>query len=433
MVKVILFATHPYSTNGYSYVAYNTAKWLSKKPDIDLVYWGFQNTHNVPGHDKERSLPDNVEIYDAMKNENPVQLGFGFDQVTDYVTMSKPDICIIMNDCVVISNIIEKLNKVENKKFKIIIYLDQVYDTQRKEHVQLLNNYADFVICFTKYWEQCIKTQGLTVPTSVYEHGIDPMNSFSVPKELCRTYFNLNKDDFIIVNGNRNQPRKRLDLMMMAFAEVISRHLEDPIKLLIATSPMGAWNLLEIYEHELKLRGVTFEQGMKHIIFIDNPQMLTDLDMNILYNACDVGINPCAGEGYGLSNFLPSGAGIPQIVTNVGGFLDFYNDETAYLIEPKINLYTDMSIDGCPGKASIPDYKDFADAIEEYYVNDSLRKKHSINGKKHILENYQWEPLVNKLYDYIKYVYNGNKKELDKETEKEIINKLKSKLKVKKN
>lgn len=411
MTRVLLFGTHPNSSNGYSLVATHLARHLAHKKDIDLTYWGFQNFHNISNHDKERHLPSHVQIYDAHANEKTKGLGFGFEEVTEFVTMNKPDVCIIYNDMVVVSNIIDKLKKVENRKFKIIVYVDQVYLCQKKEHIMRLNEDADFVICFSKYWEDCILEQGLKKPTGILEHGFNPLMNYPVPKKLARMYFNLKLDDFIIINANRNQPRKRLDIMMMAFAEVVSRHIEDPIKLLIATAPQGAWNLIEIYERELRQRGLTLEDGMKHIIFVDNPQGLTDEDMNILYNAADIGINTAMGEGWGLCNFQAAAIGTPQIVPNVGGFLDFFNKDSAVLIEPKVKVYTDMTIDGCPGCAEICDSADFAEAIESYYADEDLRKQHTANARKKITRDYKWSDLGEKLYSYIKTVMGDNVKD----------------------
>jgi glycosyltransferase involved in cell wall biosynthesis len=400
-LKICIMATHPNSSNGYSKVAYELANYLSTKPDIDLTYYGFQNFQKNTAHEKARELPSNVQIYDAFANEKEKQLGFGFNECQEFITMNKPDLVIIYNDMVVVSNILDKLNKIENKKFKTAVYMDQVYLCQKKEHIKILNEQADFVICFSKYWEKIAKDQGLTKPTGVLEHGFNPMIHYPIPKRLARMFFNLKAEDFIIINANRNQPRKRLDIMMMAFAEVVSRHLGEPIKLLIATAPTGAWNLVEIYERELKIRGVSLQDGMKHIIFIDNPQALTDEDMNTLFNTADIGINTAMGEGWGLCNFEGGAMGIPQIVPNIGGFRDFFDKDTAILIEPKIKLYTDMTIDGCPGCAEICDSLDFADAIDQYYADDILRKNHGINSRKKILENYKWKDLGEKLYTQI--------------------------------
>lgn len=404
MTRVLLFGTHFGSSNGYSLVCTHLAKYLALKKDIELTWWGFQNFQKIPNHDKEREIPSNVQVYDAFANEKVRAMGFGFEEVTEFVTMNKPDVCIIYNDMVVVSNIIDKLKKVENRKFKIIVYVDQVYLCQKKEFIKRLNDDADFVICFSKYWEDCIKEQGMTRPTGILEHGFNPLMTFPVPKKLARMFFNLKQEDFIIINANRNQPRKRLDIMMMAFAEVVSRHITDPIKLLIATSPQGAWNLIEIYERELRLHGLTLEEGMKHLIFIDNPQGLSDEDMNTLYNAADIGINTAMGEGWGLCNFQAAAIGTPQIVPYVGGFRDFFDSDNAIVIHPKVKVYTDMTIDGCPGCAEICDASDFAEAIEAYYADDTLRQKHIINARKRIIQNYKWSDLVNKLYRYIKIV-----------------------------
>ena len=94
--KVLFFATNVKQYNGYSYAIYELACQLAKMKDIELTIFGFQNFYNNPNH--LRPLPLNVAEYDAFANENPKQAGFGFEQVTEFVTMNQPDICIIYND-----------------------------------------------------------------------------------------------------------------------------------------------------------------------------------------------------------------------------------------------------------------------------------------------------------------------------------------------
>ena len=91
MTRVLLFATHPYSSNGYSKIAFELAKQLSVKPDIELTYYGFQNFNRNEQHNESRKLPSNVQVYDAFANEKNKQMGFGFEEVTDFVTLNKPD------------------------------------------------------------------------------------------------------------------------------------------------------------------------------------------------------------------------------------------------------------------------------------------------------------------------------------------------------
>lgn len=402
--RVLLFATHVHSTNGYCLVGYGLAKELAKRKDIDLTYYGFQNFHKNPAHISKRNLPGNVYVYDAYENENPKGLGFGFDQVTEFVTMNKPDVCIIYNDMVVVSTIIDKLKAVPNKNFKIIVYVDQVYLYQKKEFINKLNEDCDMVIAFTPYWQDCIVGQGLTTKVDNLRHGFDPMLHYPAPKKLARTFFGLKEEDFIILNLNRNQPRKRWDICLQAFAEVVSRHLHEPIKLLVATAVQGSWNLIEVYERELKKRGITLEEGMKHLIVIDNPQQITDEEVNILYNVADIGFTTADGEGFGLCSFQQAAIGVPQVVPAIGGFLDFFNTDNSISIEPKMTLYIDTSRDGVGGESQLCDYRDFVEGIEAYYANKDLIKTHGQNARSQILKNYKWEDIGTKLYTVCKEI-----------------------------
>jgi glycosyltransferase involved in cell wall biosynthesis len=424
--RVLFFATNVRQYNGYSYAIYELACELSKKQDIELTLYGFQNFYNNAMHTRE--LPTNIYEYDAFANENPRQQGFGFDQVSEFVTMNQPDICIIYNDMVVVTNIINQLYKVPNKNFKIIVYIDQVYLHQKKDYIRFLNEKADFILAFTPYWEECIKAQGISLPTDYLQHGFNPMIHYPFPKELARRYYNVKVDDFIILNLNRNQPRKRWDVCLQAFAEVVARHNDKPVKLLIATSVDGAWSLIEVFERELKKRGLTIEDGMKHLILIDNPQQLTDEDVNILYNLADIGINTCDGEGFGLCNFQQAAIGIPQVVPFIGGFRDFFNKDNAFIIKPVINLYIDNSRDGVGGESEICNYRDFVDAIDEYINNPELLTKHGQNARGHLLNHYKWSYLGDKLHSIIQQVSsNGQQPDTNPTTNPTKVSEINSK------
>lgn len=399
-IRVLFFVTMHTSSNGYSQVGYELAKYLSKLPDIQLTIYGFQNFTQIPNH--RTDFPTNVQVYDAFANEQPRQAGFGVGQVKDFVTTNRPDVVIVYNDMLVLTSVIAQLNEVPERKFKIIAYIDQVYLCQKKEYINFVNEKADLAMLFTPYWEEVAKEQGITLPTCNLRHGFNKMLHYPVPKDIARKFYGLKKDDFIILNLNRNQPRKRWDICLQAFAEVVQKLPEEPIKLLIATATQGAWNLLEIYERELKKRNLTLEQGMKHVILLDNPQQLSDEDVNFLYNVADIGFNTCDGEGFGLCNFQQAAIGIPQVVPFIGGFRDFFDDDNALLVKPTMTYYVDNSRDMVCGEAELCDYCEYAEAIIKYYNDRDLMKKHGENGRKKIVSEYPWEKFGKQLYDYVK-------------------------------
>jgi len=410
--RVLFCGTYPIGqSNGYSRVVYYVSKYLGVKDDIQLTIYGFQNFKNTTSGGRT-DIPESVIIHDAYATEEPKRSGFGDKEIADYIKKNPQDIIIIFNDMVIttslVKDIVLKLSTEERSKFKLISYMDQVYPYQKPEFINVLNEYFDAVIVFTPYWESVVKNLGLKkeMPTYCFPHGFEDKLYFPIPKTLARTYYKMPPDAFVILNLNRNQPRKRWDHTMMAFANVVERHykLKDarPIRLMIGTALKGFWNLMDIYDNELKKRAIPIDIGRQYISTIDNPQQLTDRSINIIYNACDIGINTCEGEGFGLCQFEHLALGCPQIVANIGGFKEFINQNNSTLIEPKWNYYIDNVRDGIGGFAEVSNPNDFADAIWDYYINPEKVKEHGLNGRREIIQHYSWETTVNLLYKIIK-------------------------------
>lgn len=400
MRKVVFAGTHPYQLNGYSRINYHLSKELSKYPDIKLYIFGFQNFYKNREHELERKLPDNVEIYDAHENENPKNKGFGENLIVDYLNKVDPDIVIIYNDLVIINTMLEKIKTMQNRRFKIVPYIDIVYKNEKNSLIKNIEMNVDAGIMFTKYWEDVIKYQGFSKPLYILEHAFDSKLFFPIPKKLSRKYFGLSEDEFIIVNLNRNQPRKRWDICMMSYVKFISKHLGENVKLMIATNIQGGWDLLDMILSECRKYKIDVEEFKKHLIVIQNPQQITDYDINVMYNVGDIGINTCDGEGFGLCNFEQGGVGVPQIIPNVGGFKDFFNKTNSIIVDPKWSYYCDHSRDFVAGEAEICDINDIVDALEMYYNNRDLIKEHGKKARETVLK-YKWEDKGKQLYDII--------------------------------
>ncbi|GAX86183.1 hypothetical protein CEUSTIGMA_g13596.t1 [Chlamydomonas eustigma] len=283
---------------------------------------------------------------------------------------------------------------------KVIVHLDQVYLNQKKAYNENLNKSADAVIVFTEFWKTTIIDQELTLPTYVLEHGFDGVRYFPIPKDIARTYLGLDQNDFLVLNINRNQPRKRWDTCMKAWAEVVSRAPNSRMKLVIGTAMHGSWDLLEIYERELKKRSLTLELGMKHIVVLDRPNMLSDFDINVL-----------------IQRNRPWNQ---HVVPRIGGFLDFFHDNNSTLVFPSIAYYVDSSRDSVGGEALMCSYIDFAIAIESYHNDQNLRKTHGDSCRSTIPKKYDWDKLAEKLSVILTKVLPNEKKEKKNKLLKEV-------------
>lgn len=421
--RVLLCGTYPVGqSNGYSRVVYYICKYLGLREDIALTVYGFQNYNQTSTGLTRNDIPPRVRLHDALATENPRRHGFGEKEIGTFLKANPQDVVIIFNDPVVVGSLTQTIvNELGARPpFKLVCYMDQVYPYQKKAYIELLNKYFDYVITFTPYWKEVAAGLGIVKPIYFFPHGFDAGLYYPVPRAVCRAYFKIPDDAFAVLNLNRNVPRKRWDHTMMAWAQVIARHREavsrailkdkplpKPIVLVIGAEMTNVWNLMEILEHELKRLKVDATVA-DYVIPISRPQQLSDREINVLYNACDIGLNTCDGEGFGLCQFEHAAVGCPQVAPNVGGFREFLHPKNSTLIEPKWTFYIDNQRDGIGGRPEVSDPADFAEAIWKYYTNPALVVNHGTRARRDILQHYRWNTMVDHFYGVLKNIL-GNK------------------------
>jgi len=401
-LKFMLVSTHAQQYTGYSKVSYHILQELVKHPWLSLIHFGFQKHPQANG--TYRPYPAGVEVIDAAALESPPHQGFGYQAITDVIRKKDPDVVMIYNDMSVVTRFIEEIRKSSvTRRFKLWIYCDQVYDCQMQGMIDILNRDADRVFAFTSYWKQQLKEQGVTRPLSILGHGFDPKTYFTVPRELARKSLKLPDDAFVIMTLNRNQPRKRLDILIMAFTELVVKYPTKPILLLCICDKgeKGGWWLFELYVRELRKRGVPIEQFGNRLMISSQDMAFSDEDVNILYNIADVGISTAEGEGWGLCTFEQMGVGIPQVVPDIGGYKEFCSNDNSALVKPKHRYYLPGVYSPVGGEAHVCDPHDVCLAMESY-VNDSERcKMHGRKAKETVL-TYTWEKAVASLVKSLK-------------------------------
>ena len=224
-------------------------------------------------------------------------------------------------------------------------------------------------------------------------------------------------EDLLFWTDNRNQPRKCWDHTIIAWVEFVEMHYKAnienckdlitneytkrPVKLIVGTSIDAYWNLWDVLENEVKFRNVPLAYVKSTIVEVKTPQQLSDREINILYNSCDVGCNNCNGGGYELTVFECLGLGKPQVSSYVGGIREYLSKDNSIPIEPKFYYYLDNKSNGIGGKAELTDPHDFANGFWKYLSDPKLAKKHGENGRENILKNYRWETLVDYFYNKV--------------------------------
>jgi len=135
-------------------------------------------------------------------------------------------------------------------------------------------------------------------------------------------------DAFLVLNANRNQPYKRIDLTLEGFA-LFARDLPENVKLVLhmgtRTPAPGEVTLVDRFGIRDRVL-FTQEKGERH-------PFVTNERLNLIYNACDVGMNTSEKEGWGLIAFEHGATRAAQIVPRHSACAELW-DGAAWLLEP---------------------------------------------------------------------------------------------------
>lgn len=389
-IKILIVSTHINQANGYSKVINNVIDQLAVHNWIKVVHFG---TQRIANGDLGRKYPAGVKVIDGTAMEKQKTIGFAFSELPSVIMSEKPDVVFIYNDISVVCGYIEEIRKsLQNRFFKIWAYLDMVYESQPQGMLDIINRDVERIFCFSKFWKDQIKSQGLTRPVDVMNHAVDNKIFRTIPKDLARQSLGLPKDVFMFTSLNRNIPRKRLDILVMSFVKLIVQFPMKPIFLLIVADKgdKGGYQLFDIFARELKLANANTDMFGNRLLVTSSNTCYKDDDINLLYNCGDAGISCAEGEGFGLCTFEQMSLGIPQIVPNINGYTEYCNENNSIMVKPKHRYYIPQAYNTVTGEANLVDIGDVVKAMEMYVFDEDLRKLHGKRGKDKCSE-YTWE------------------------------------------
>lgn len=206
-------------------------------------------------------------------------------------------------------------------------------------HVSLVHNLASWTGCatYTEFGRKVLLDTHLRGDIKVIPHGTNTKDFFEMDRGFARGRLNLDPDTYYIFNGNRNQPRKRYDLLVKGYAEFISWQPRDAKISFFCHGGMNnnnGWNVPAMLERELTKWRVPLDRPLlSQYTNKPYPHNMVSIQMlNIMYNAMDVGINTAQGEGWGLVNSEHAVTGVPQIVPDHASLGELFADKRGLLM-----------------------------------------------------------------------------------------------------
>jgi len=367
------------SNTGFARVTHSVLEHLAKHHEIvacGVNYAG--DPHSLP-----------FKVYPAAAN-NPADR-FGIGRLPKVVEQEKPDFIICLNDIWIVNQVWERVHLLKDSlKFKFIAY----FPVDSEYYVNSMLRYIkdwDFAITFSVEQANRLMRQGVKPKLfGVLPHGLDLNKFFPMERNEARKMLRLPEDKFIVLNANRNQPRKQIDLTIKAFAEFAKDKPDTLLYLHMSEKDLG-WDIRAIFDTEMRRKDLNPDGRMvmtsNNINYVDAPP---DELLNKIYNACDVGINTANGEGWGLVPFEHASCRRPVVLPNHTSSQDIWKG-SAPLIDVAAWIYDkDLAVE-----RGIIDVKDAAVKLTELY-EDKTYYENTAEACYKVTKNpaYRWDAIA---------------------------------------
>lgn len=269
---------------------------------------------------------------------------YGFDQIGPLIDQIDPAIVFLLYDISYQGGYLENARKA-GRQPHLVVYSPVESGPIAPEIMQRLAGVSRYVV-FTEYGRHEIEKALDAVRESdaafqfpaldVIPHGVAtdkffPLRAKAEARDRLRLGDAEHREAFIVLNANRNMPRKRIDLTIHGFA-LFAKDKPANVKLYLhmATEDTG-WNVLILAKRHGIFERLIMTQA-------DNSRpTISDEQLNDLYNACDIGINSTTGEGWGLPSFEHAATRAAQIIPHHTSLAELWKG-AAEFVEPAMTL-----------------------------------------------------------------------------------------------
>lgn len=257
----------------------------------------------------------------------PAGLGgepYGVRRINEVIARVKPDFVFLLQDLWMLS---EYINVIPND-LPIVFYFPIDAGPLERMWVDNLERVAVPVV-YTDFAKQMINNSLPGLDLRVIPHGVDLNTFFHIPMPAARKVLDgMKEDEWVVLNANRNQPRKRVDLTIKGFCR-FANDKPDNVKLYLH---MG------LEDSFVRIDKMMDRYGEGERLTITSPYLSPSFSvpasrLNVIYNACNIGINTSLGEGWGLVSFEHAATGAPQIVPYNSANIEIYGDGRGLFME----------------------------------------------------------------------------------------------------
>jgi len=385
--KRVFWISDAVATTGFSRVAHNIIKNLPTER-YEVHHLGINYLGDPHGYKHY--------IYPALLGGDL----YGVRRMQELIGAIKPDLIFLFNDAWMINQYLQQLEKLHIQDIPVVVYFpidSEGSDALWFERFKMVED----VCVYTEFAKKdVIATGAFPEPPKIHiiPHGVDTRKFFpfkdmgelrgiDIAKRKLYPKKKTLINSFIVLNANRNQPRKRIDITLMAFDE-FQKDKEDVMLYCHMGVEDAGVNVLKVANR--------FKWDKKLVLSTLKDQIpgVPDSRLNLIYNACDVGLNTSTGEGWGLTAFEHAATRRAQIVPDHSANSEIWNDSNALMIEAGDRIMYEHT----NNIARIPKFDSVVECLERAYDmwhKGTLGELAQAAYENVTQEKYNWKVITN--------------------------------------
>ena len=289
---------------GFTRVLLSVLSRLAATREYDIHYVGLSYKGPPIQHERMLIYPCNLQGGDV----------FGAWQGAALAQSVGARAVLLLNDLWILKNYIPAFASLRDR-LKLMAYAPLDGRLPDPSWIAPLISVDRFVV-YTKFGQREVEAACATLsPTfkkvDIIPHGVDTTVFHPVERRSAREQLFPDRpelwDAFLVLNANRPVPRKRIDLTIEGFAS-FARQAPSHVKLYLHHA------ILTTVERDQILAWARQHDVIDRLLLSEDPTPTSDERLNLIYNACEVGLNTAMGEGWGLVSLEHAATGAAQVV-----------------------------------------------------------------------------------------------------------------------
>lgn len=373
-LKVLWWSDTPTCATGFGTVAKNLLSVLYSTNKYDFTCVGIN--HAGQPYDRGKFPYEIYPAANALAQAEQYKEPYGRQLLLDMAKSGKFDIVYLLNDTFITETFIDVLLQIRDqlpkeRKFSIVSYFP-IDGTPKESWIKNVPGKVDIPVTYTQYAKrECVKHDPALEDMRVIYHGVDKEIFYPpVPGEDFRQkYFRDHHDHFIILNVNRNQPRKDLYRTFAAFS-IFHKKYPKTFLFVLAQTPDVGGDLMEI----AKNYGLEWDKDWACPApgtYGANQGYPVNV-VNYIYGASDLVVSSTVGEGWGLSSSEAMACKVPVLFPRNTSLVEIIGEDErrGYLF----NSGKDMNAFVCMG---IPDNNILRPTADIYDMAEKMEYIHN--------------------------------------------------------